>query len=134
MPQTTEVIWFHFGWDQLLHSLLLCSYFMVLSDKCSSCVAQWRPGAGCKVHAVHFSPPEYFLVAMLGSLFSLFSVFLSQTPTLSFLPETHLQLSSARHNSKTDKNSLFTVPYQSITVSACVCVCLGILVILCECV
>lgn len=76
----------------------------------------------CKVHTVRSSPPECFVVAMLDSLFPLFSVFLSQTPTLSFLPETHPELSSARHSSKTDKNSLFTVPYQSITVSAFVCV------------
>lgn len=78
-------------------------------------------GGSRRVHTVCSSPPECFLVAMLDSLFPLFtfpcSPF-SQTPTLSFLPETHPELSSARHNSKTDKNSLFTVPCQSITVSA----------------
>ncbi len=75
-----------------------------------------------KVHTVRSSPPERFLVALLDSLSPLFSVFHSQTPTLSFLPETRPEFSSAIHNSKTDKNSLFTVPYQSITMSAFVCV------------
>lgn len=30
--QTTEGLWFHFGWEQLCHSVTVCSHFMLLSD------------------------------------------------------------------------------------------------------
>lgn len=113
-------------WLRPLHLLLVCSYITPLSDQCGSCAAQETSGS-CKAHPVRSSLHECFLVAMLDSPL-LFSVFLSDAHTESFLQEAHPELSSTRHNLKIQTKtpcSLFRVS-QLLCLHLCVWICVNV--------
>lgn len=81
-------------------------------------------GGSCKVHTVRSSLPECFLVAMLNSVFHLFSVFLSQTSTLYFLPETCPAPDIIQNQTRTPC-SLFHIS-QLLCLHVCVYVCVRV--------